>query len=106
MKRFLGDEAKKKLVKSVLNTGQGNSKIMCNDDAENLPDFINIDLLEITPQMMNEKTFKCSKPKITGISKSSEVQAKAEGPLCSKVNNVSRRWSGRNWSAPYKFELR
>ena len=75
MKRFLGDEAKKKLVKSVLNTGQGNSKIMCNDDAENPPDFINIDLLEITPQMMNEKAFKCSKPKITGISKSSEVEA-------------------------------
>ena len=48
---------------------------MCKDDAENPPDFINIDLLEITPRMIDEKALKCSKPKITGISKSSEVEA-------------------------------
>lgn len=76
MKSFLGNEAAKKLIEYALYSGQKNGKIMCTDDPKNPPDFgSKHDLLKLTPEMVDQKGIKCSKPKITGISKSSQVEA-------------------------------
>lgn len=71
MRSFLDNDAAKKLIEYALYAGQGNGQIMCSADG----DFKHQDLLKITPSMVDQKGIKCTKPRITGISKSSEVEA-------------------------------
>ena len=76
MKSFLDNEAAKKLIEYALYSGQGNGRIMCTDDKQNQPDFgSNQDLLKLTSTMVDQKNPKCAKPRITGISKSSQVES-------------------------------
>ena len=70
MKTFLANEPGKKLIEYALYAGQGNGKIMCSDG-----DFKGTDLLKITPGMVDQKGIQCTKPRITGISKSSKLDA-------------------------------
>ena len=76
MHTFLDNQEIKKLIEYALYSGQGNGKIMCTDDKQNPPDFgSGQDLLRITSEMVRNKNPKCEKPRITGISKSSTVDA-------------------------------
>ena len=76
MQTFLNNHEIKKLIEYALYSGQGNGKIMCTDDKQNPPDFgSGQDLLKITSEMVRNKNPKCEKPRITGISKSSTVDA-------------------------------
>ena len=68
---FLENEAAKKLIEYALYSGQGNGHIKCTDG-----DFgSSQDLLKLTRDIVLQKNMKCEKPKITGISKSSTVEA-------------------------------
>ena len=71
MQSFLNNEAAKKLIEYALYSGQGNGHIRCTDG-----DFgSSQDLLQLTGDIVQQKNMKCEKPRITGISKSSEVEA-------------------------------
>ena len=71
MQSFLNNEAAKKLIEYALYSGQGNGHIKCTDG-----DFgSSQDLLQLTGDIVKQKSMKCEKPRITGISKSSEVEA-------------------------------
>ena len=70
MKSFLANEPGKKLIEYALYAGQGSGKIMCQDG-----DFKGHDLLKIQPDDVERKGIQCTKPRITGISKSSKLDA-------------------------------